>query len=108
MAIPMPVRAPIDDDLIGELLDRAAVRLAELADSACVLVPERVPPATAIAGATSTGWCEIGRLREARGRFWYRVLWHPESGSGRLLRERPKPPRGALGEPLGLRTNRKP
>lgn len=36
---------------------------------------------------SSGGWCELGRLSHSGGRFWRVVLWRPERGEGRLLRE---------------------
>lgn len=85
-----------DDAVIETVIQYAARRLAELAPELQILVvwPK---PADEIAPASS-GWCDIGRITDALGRCWWQIFWHPERGEGRLLRHRPKPKRGPLGE----------
>jgi transposase InsO family protein len=100
VAAPFCPNPPISQAMIDELLRLAVDRLACLAPTLSILIPEPDSVDTAMASVSPTGWCEIGRLRDARNRFWYRVLWHPESGSGRLLRERPRRRLGPLGEAL--------
>lgn len=89
---------PVTDQEIARVLSRAASQLAGRVPDIAVLVPEPVAAVQAEASRTETGWLEIGRLTDAADRFWYRVLWNPEHGTGRLLREWPKARRGVLGE----------
>lgn len=90
----------LTDQEIGDLLSKAVTRLAAMAPGVSILLPEPEESQHALTGISPSGWCQIGVLRDARNRFWYRVLWHPESATGRLLREKPKAKRDAMGRCL--------
>ena len=45
----------------------------------------------------------IGRLEDAFGRCFWDVLYHPATGTGRLVRGFPKAKRGVMGEILDER-----
>ena len=100
MSEPRIVTPDLSDQMIKEVLAKAVTRLAAMAPGISILLPEPETAETALGAISPGGWCQIGILRDARGRFWYRVLWRPETGTGRLLREKPKAKRDALGRCL--------
>ncbi len=100
MTDPVVETPRLTDEAISELLAKAVHRLAAMAPGISILLPEPEDSHQALSAITSTGWCQIGILRDARNRFWYRVLWHPETATGRLLREKPKAKRDAMGRCL--------
>ena len=101
MSMPSPRARALDVSEIDRILARAVGHLARTVAGIAILVPERHGVDDVRASVSPSGWCELGTLRDAQGRFWYRVLWHAETGEGRLLREWPKARRGVLGEAIG-------
>jgi hypothetical protein len=70
------------NDVLELIVHDAATTLAAIGEAQQVAVliawlkrPEEIAP-------TSSGWCELGRLAHASGRFWWTVYWHPEEARG--------------------------
>lgn len=96
--VPLPPAPLFDDSAIAAVIELAAAQLADAASTQRVVVLIAWPtPATQIERSHS-GWCELGRLSDPAGRFWWLIRWHPERGEGRLIRSFARSPRGALGE----------
>jgi hypothetical protein len=86
MAEPNP--HPIfDEAAIAAVIDQAAHQLAAVAKSQNITVLIAWPKRPGEIASSPSGWCELGRIADSSGRFWWAVLWHPERGEGRLRRE---------------------
>jgi hypothetical protein len=88
------------DDVLETIVHDAATTLAAIGEAQQVAVliawlkrPEEIAP-------TASGWCEVGRLAHASGRFWWSIHWHPEEARGRLLRRQRPPETDGLGAVL--------
>lgn len=88
----------LDADRIAAVFEQAAHQLATMAGTQQVRVLIAWPHAMATIQVSHSGWCELGRLSDPAGRFWWTVLWHNERGEGRLLRSFRKSKRGVMGE----------
>ena len=89
-----------DDEAVAAVIESAAQELASRARSQRIAVLIAWPIRVSEIHVHSSGWCELGRLSDPAGRFWWLILWHPERAQGRLLRYFAKAPRGSLGEIL--------
>jgi hypothetical protein len=89
-----------DDDAIAAVINLAARQLASRAGLQRIAVLIAWPAPAAAIEIHSSGWCELGRLSDPAGRFWWLILWNPERAEGRLLRYFARAPRGSLGEIL--------
>lgn len=90
----------MDDAEIAAVVRRAARALASRA-GANILTAEVVDARDVT--VKPSGWAEIGRLEDAFGRCFWDVLYHPATGTGRLVRGFPKAKRGVMGEILDER-----
>lgn len=86
----------MSDAEIAAIVRRAATKLQQ--QGVQVLTVEAVDARDVV--LKSSGWCEIGRIHDALGRFWFDVLYHPATDEGRLVRGFPKAKRGVMGEIL--------
>jgi hypothetical protein len=70
---------------IAAVIDRAARQLALQAGRQRFVVLIAWPTPVNTFTVSASGWCELGRLSDPAGRFWWTIRWHPERGEGRLL-----------------------
>ncbi len=96
----MPPSIDFDDELIAGVIGLAARELSARASMQGITVLIAWPYRCDQIELSGSGWCELGRLSDPAGRFWWLILWHPERAEGRLLRYFSKPKRGSLGEVL--------
>ena len=95
-----PPKPIFDDAAIAAVIDQAARQLSTRAGTQRFTVLIAWPNPSNTIEIHPSGWCELGRLSDPAGRFWWLILWHPERAEGRLLRYFARSPRGSLGEIL--------
>jgi hypothetical protein len=86
MAEPNPLSI-FDNDAIAAVIELAAHQLAAVATAQHITVLIAWPNRPDTITPSHGGWCELGRIAEPAGRFWWVVRRHPERGEGRLKRE---------------------
>ena len=96
--MPSPPPPSFDAVAIAAVIDQAARELALRARAQHVTVLVAWPTPRTSIEISHSGWCELDRIGEPAGRFWWLILWHPERAEGRLLLYVQKPKRGSLGE----------
>jgi hypothetical protein len=95
---PPNLSAAISDDELTKVFERAGARLGECAWQQRIVVLVAWPKPPDEIAVRPSGWCELGTIGDAAGRFWWTVYWHAQRRQGRLVRSFPKAKRGTLGE----------
>src|SRR5207253_615458 len=90
----------IDDAAVAAVIERAAERITAAGKTQRVAVLLVWPNRAAELRVRPSGWCELGRISDVSGQFWWLIFWHWERAEGRMLRYLQPPKRGPLGEVL--------